>query len=116
MSAARAIQFRIGINLGDVIVEDGDIFGEGVNLAARLEALAEPGAVYVSAVVRDQVGDRLDVGFEDLGEQQREKHRQASPGLPGRIGQAGRRGCRGWQDAGKVCRESPRSPCSLSST
>ena len=70
VSAARAIQFRIGINLGDVIVEDGDIFGEGVNLAARLEALAEPGAVYVSAVVRDQVGDRLDVGFEDLGEQQ----------------------------------------------
>ncbi len=69
VSAARAIQFRIGINLGDVIVEGDDIFGEGVNVAARLEALAEPGAIYVSAAVRDQVGDRLEIAFEDLGEQ-----------------------------------------------
>jgi adenylate cyclase len=70
VSAARAIQFRIGINLGDVIVEGDDIFGEGVNVAARLEGLAEPGAIYVSAAVRDQVGERLGVGFEDLGERQ----------------------------------------------
>jgi adenylate cyclase len=63
------IQFRIGINLGDVIVEDGDIFGDGVNVAARLEALASPGGICVSGAVRDQVGDRLDVAFEDLGEQ-----------------------------------------------
>ncbi|HWT31702.1 MAG TPA: adenylate/guanylate cyclase domain-containing protein [Propylenella sp.] len=69
VSAARAIQFRIGINLGDVIVEENDIFGDGVNVAARLEAMAEPGGICVSAAVRDQVGDRLDVGFEDLGEQ-----------------------------------------------
>ena len=68
VSPARAIQLRIGINLGDVIVEDGDIFGDGVNVAARLEALAEPGGVCVSAVVRDQVGDRLDTKFEDRGE------------------------------------------------
>jgi adenylate cyclase len=68
VSAARAIQLRIGINIGDVIVEGGDIFGDGVNLAARLEALAEPGGIYVSAAVRDQVGDRLEIVFEDLGE------------------------------------------------
>jgi adenylate cyclase len=66
---ARWIQFRVGINLGDVICEDGDIFGDGVNVAARLQALAEPGGICVSAAVRDQVGDRLDVGFADLGEQ-----------------------------------------------
>jgi adenylate cyclase len=66
---ARRIEFRIGINVGDVIVEDGDIFGDGVNVAARLESLAEPGAIYVSAAVRDQVGDRLDIDFQDLGEQ-----------------------------------------------
>jgi adenylate cyclase len=53
----RRIRFRIGINLGDVIVEDKDIFGDGVNIAARLEALAEPGGICVSGVVRDQIGD-----------------------------------------------------------
>jgi len=66
----RQIRFRIGINLGDVIVEEQDIFGDGVNVAARLEALAEPGGICVSRVVRDQVRDRLDYTFEDLGEQQ----------------------------------------------
>jgi TolB-like protein/class 3 adenylate cyclase len=66
----KRIEFRIGINLGDVIAEEHDIFGDGVNVAARLEALAEPGGICVSRVVRDQVRDRLDLGFEDLGEQQ----------------------------------------------
>jgi adenylate cyclase len=66
----RRIRFRIGVNLGDVIVEGEDIFGNGVNVAARLEALAEPGGICVSRVVRDQVRDRLDYTFEDLGEQQ----------------------------------------------
>jgi TolB-like protein/Tfp pilus assembly protein PilF len=65
----RRIRFRIGINLGDVIAEDEDIFGDGVNVAARLEALAEPGGTCVSRVVRDQVRDKLDYAFEDLGEQ-----------------------------------------------
>src|SRR5262244_399381 len=64
------ITFRIGINLGDVIVEEYDIFGDGVNVAARLEALAEPGGICISWVVRDQVRDRLDCTFEDMGEQQ----------------------------------------------
>jgi len=68
VSPARWIQFRIGINLGDVIVEDDDIFGDGVNVAARLEMLAEPGGICVSAAVRDQVDHRLDdIAFEDLG-------------------------------------------------
>jgi len=65
----RCIRFRIGINLGDVIVEEHDIFGDGVNVAARLEGLAEPGGICVSRVVRDQVRDRLDYAFEDMGEQ-----------------------------------------------
>src|SRR6266851_241800 len=65
----RQIRFRIGINLGDVIAEGGDIFGDGVNVAARLEALAEPGGICVSGVVRDQVRDKLPYPFEDRGEQ-----------------------------------------------
>jgi adenylate cyclase len=70
VSPARWIQFRIGINLGDVIVDEDDIFGDGVNVAARLETLADPGGICVSAAVCDQVGGRLeDVVFEDLGEQ-----------------------------------------------
>jgi len=70
VSPARWMQFRIGVNLGDVIVEDNDIFGDGVNVAARLEVLAEPGGICVSGAVRDQLGDRLDdITFEDLGEQ-----------------------------------------------
>src|SRR3989440_4623126 len=63
------IVFRVGINLGDVIVEEGDIHGNGVNVAARLEGLAEPGEICVSATVRDHIGDRLDLTFDDLGDQ-----------------------------------------------
>jgi adenylate cyclase len=70
VAASDRIEFRIGINLGDVIVEEHDIFGDGVNVAARLEALAEPGRICVSRVVRDQVRDKLPTVFEDLGEQQ----------------------------------------------
>jgi len=67
---ARRIEFRIGINLGDIIRDGRDIFGDGVNVVARLEALAEPGGICVSRVVHDQVRDKLDVAFEDIGEQQ----------------------------------------------
>jgi TolB-like protein/class 3 adenylate cyclase/Tfp pilus assembly protein PilF len=66
----KRIEFRIGINLGDVIAEEHDIFGDGVNVAARLEALAEPGGVLISNTVYDHVRDRLPFVFEDLGEQQ----------------------------------------------
>jgi len=65
----RRIRFRIGINLGDVIAEHGDIFGDGVNIAARLEALAEPGSICISGTVRDHIGDRLPYAFDDIGEQ-----------------------------------------------
>ncbi len=65
---SRRIRFRIGINVGDVIVEGDDIFGDGVNVAARLEALAEPGQTCVSATVREHVAEKLPIGFADLGE------------------------------------------------
>jgi TolB-like protein/class 3 adenylate cyclase len=65
----RRIEFRIGINMGDIVVEDGDIFGEGVNVAARLEGLAEPGGICVSARVQEDAAGRLDLAFGDVGEQ-----------------------------------------------
>jgi adenylate cyclase len=64
----RRIRFRIGVNLGDVIVEEHDIFGDGVNIAARLEALAELGGICISGTVRDHISDRLPYAFEDMGE------------------------------------------------
>src|SRR6266516_3587453 len=66
----RRIEFRIGINVGDIIIEGGDIFGDGVNVAARLEALCEPGGICVSHRVREDTQDKLDIAFEDIGEQQ----------------------------------------------
>ena len=69
VSETRAMELRIGINLGDIIFEDdGDVYGDGVNVAARLEGLADPGGICVSESVRHQVGNRLDVRFEDLGD------------------------------------------------
>jgi adenylate cyclase len=65
----RRIELRVGVNLGDVIVEDDDIFGDGVNVAARLEGIARPGGIAISATVRDHIGDRLGLAFEDMGEQ-----------------------------------------------
>jgi adenylate cyclase len=65
----RRIEFRIGVNLGDVIVEGDDIYGDGVNVAARLESIAKPGGITISHTVRDHVGNRLDLIFEDMGEQ-----------------------------------------------
>jgi class 3 adenylate cyclase len=69
MPEDRRIRYRIGINLGDVIVDSDDIFGDGVNVAARLEALTEPGGISISRMVRDNVRDKLDYTFEDTGEQ-----------------------------------------------
>jgi len=69
IAAEKRIEFRIGINVGDVVVEDGDIFGDGVNVAARLEALANPGGICVSARVQEDAAGKLDHAFEDMGEQ-----------------------------------------------
>jgi adenylate cyclase len=69
MPVDKRVQFRIGINVGDIIIDGGDIFGDGVNVAARLETLADPGGIMISSVVHDQVRDKLSFGFEDMGEQ-----------------------------------------------
>jgi adenylate cyclase len=64
----RSVELRIGVHRGDIIVEDGDIFGDGVNVAARLEALAEPGGICVSARVQEHAAGKLDPAFNDIGE------------------------------------------------
>src|SRR5438105_7063873 len=69
VSPEQRIDFRIGINVGDIIIDGDDIFGDGVNVAARLQMLAEPGGICVSRMVRDQVLDKLSFSFEDLGPQ-----------------------------------------------
>src|SRR3712207_2401698 len=68
LTSERQMHLRIGINVGDVMVKDGGIFGDGVNVAARLETLADPGGICVTRGVRDHVRDRVDYEFEDLGE------------------------------------------------
>ena len=75
------IEFRIGINLGDVISEGTDIFGDGVNIASRLESIADRGGICISRQVLDQVEGKLDLTYRELGRQNLEKHRQASGGL-----------------------------------
>jgi adenylate cyclase len=64
----RRIEFRVGINVGDVIVDEGDIHGDGVNIAARLEGIAQPGTICLSKAARDQVRDKVDITFQDTGE------------------------------------------------
>jgi TolB-like protein/class 3 adenylate cyclase len=94
---ARRIQFRLGVNLGDVIVDGNDIYGDGVNVAARLESLAEPGGICVSGTAFDHVAHKVDVGFASLGEQRlknitdpvRVYRVLLNPSKPGKI--AGRR-------------------------
>ena len=70
MPQDKRVEFRVGINVGDIIIDGGDIFGEGVNVAARLEGLAEPGGICVSARVQEDVRGKLDIAFQDTGEQQ----------------------------------------------
>ena len=108
------IEFRIGINLGDVIVDDGDIYGDGVNVAARLEGIAEPGAVYVSRAVRDFVRDRPEIALEDLGE--RPLKNIAKPVRVFRIGAPTRTAARHQPQGRRRCRTSRRSPCCRSRT
>jgi TolB-like protein/class 3 adenylate cyclase/Tfp pilus assembly protein PilF len=69
LAEERRLRFRIGVNLGDVIADGGDIYGDGVNIAVRLEGLAEPGSICISGTVRDHIGDRLPYAFVDMGEQ-----------------------------------------------
>src|SRR5258707_6674963 len=64
-------QFRIGVHVGDVMVDGENLLGDGVNIAARLESLADPGAICVSAAARDHIGNKLSLDFDDIGEQQR---------------------------------------------
>ena len=70
LPAERKVEFRVGVNLGDVIEDRGDIYGDGVNVAARLESLADPGGICISDAVRTAVGKKLNLGYEDMGEQQ----------------------------------------------
>ena len=79
--ADEQMRFRIGVHVGDIMVQGDNLFGDAVNIAARLEALAEPGGICVSRVVRDQIRDKLPYTFEDMGEQQRQEHRPASARL-----------------------------------
>jgi class 3 adenylate cyclase len=83
--AEHRIEFRMGVNVGDIIIEDGDIFGDGVNIAARREALAEPGGICISAAAHEQVRDKLDFSFEGRGavktaDRQRQKSTLNRPG------------------------------------
>ena len=73
--APSIIVLRIGINLGDVIIEADDIYGDGVNIAARLEPLAEPGGICISSIVNESIGNRVDVHFQDGGDIRRQEHR-----------------------------------------
>jgi len=70
VSKERRIQYRVGVNLGDIVIDGDDILGDGVNIASRLEGLAEPGGICVSAKVFEEIGNKLDVGFKDLGPQE----------------------------------------------
>jgi adenylate cyclase len=89
---APRMQFRIGINLGDVMVEGSDIYGDGVNIAARLQEFAEPGDVLVSGSVYDQVYNKLSLGFDCLGQQQMKN--LATPVMSYRVSMGGRAGGR----------------------
>ena len=96
--------FRIGINLGDIIQEGERIYGDGVNIAARIESLADPGGISISGTVYDSVvGKKLGFGYEYSGEKKRQKHRQAGSRLQGYIFS---------RDPGTVCRYAKRTDAS----
>ena len=84
---AHRMRFRIGVNLGDVMVEGSDIYGDGVNIAARLQELAEPGGVVISGPVYDQVHNKLSLGFDCLGQQQM---KNVAPVISYRVAMSGR--------------------------
>ena len=74
------IKLRIGINLGDIIIDGDDIYGDGVNIAARLEALAEPGGICIASIVHESLGNRVDASFRNAGEYEGQKHCQTDSG------------------------------------
>jgi adenylate cyclase len=108
IAADSRIELRIGINLGDVIVEGDDLYGDGVNIAARVEALADAGGVFVSNTVYDQVRDRLPLVFEGSGRTATQEYRPLSAGLPGRRP----RHCRHVIGAGFISRAAARQTVS----
>ena len=71
----RRMQFRIGINIGEIIYDQARIYGEGINVAARLENIAEPGGICISSKVHEEISGRIDLAYQDIGEQQLQKHR-----------------------------------------
>ena len=77
----RRMQFRMGINLGDVIYDENRIFGDGINIAARLEGIAEPGGICISAKVREEIDGKIHFFYDDLGDRPAEKHRAADTEL-----------------------------------
>ena len=85
----RRMEFRIGVNLGDVVVEGEKVFGDGVNIVARMERLAEPGGVCISGTAYDQVRNRLPYGFKDLGRQANQEHSGTGAGVPNLDGPQG---------------------------
>jgi adenylate cyclase len=93
--ADRRLEFRIGVHVGDVMIRDGDLFGDGVNTAARLQTLAEPGGVCISSAVHEHVRRVLPHRFSDLGPQVAKKHRRAAQSVPAVVGRRGGAGhCR----------------------
>jgi adenylate cyclase len=108
-SHAPPMRFRIGVNLGDVMVDGSDIFGDGVNIAARLQELAEPGGVVISASVYDQVYNKLSLGFDCLGQQQM---KNVAPVISYRVTLGGRAGGR----AGFTVDASPTPPAGTVAT
>ena len=124
--ADRRIEFRIGIHQGDVVAEDGDIFGDGVNVAARLEGLAEPGGICVSARVQEDAAGKLDLTFADMGDQAlknitrpvRAYRVRADPRSLALPRKRGREACvaRGWGLPSCRCPTSRRSRCCRSRT
>ena len=97
----RKMRFRIGVNLGDVIEEEERIYGDGVNIAARLESLADPGGICISKTAFDQIETKLPFGYEYLGEQTGQEHRQTGRGVSGPHGVADnrRKSCKALQGA-----------------
>ena len=111
----RRIAFRIGVNVGDIIIDGDDIFGDGVNIAARLQEIAAPGGICISSRAHDDVRDRLDPAFEDDGRADVEEHRPAGPGLA-LVGQCGTPAASASRSRRSRCPTSRPSPCCRSRT